>query len=72
MVAVTVNKTPVAELPDSFFTNFEVVCATDCVQRQLIRINGVCRAAGVKFFCGQVWGMFGYVFADLQIHEYAE
>jgi len=72
MVQVTADSEDVADKPDTFFGDFDVICATECPVEQLIRINQICREKGVKFFCGDVFGMFGYTFADLQIHEYAE
>ncbi|XP_069672220.1 SUMO-activating enzyme subunit 1 [Periplaneta americana] len=72
MVQVTSDSDNVADKPESFFGNFDVICATECPVEQLIRINQICREKSIKFFCGDVFGMFGYTFADLQIHEYAE
>jgi molybdopterin/thiamine biosynthesis adenylyltransferase len=72
MVQVTADSEDIAEKPDTFFGQFDVICATECPVKQLIRINQICREKSIKFFCGDVFGMFGYTFADLQIHEYAE
>ena len=36
-----------------------------------LRLNELCRSNGVKFFCGDVWGYYGYFFTDLNQHEYA-
>ena len=72
MVKVTADPENLADKPDSFFENFDVICATECTEEQLVHINQVCRQKGIKFFCGDVFGMFGYTFADLQIHEFAE
>ena len=36
-----------------------------------VRLNELCRASGIKFFCGDVWGFYGYFFLDLQEHEYS-
>ena len=30
----------------------------------------MCRAKGIKFFCGDVWGYYGYFFMDLGEHDY--
>ncbi|KDR15653.1 SUMO-activating enzyme subunit 1 [Zootermopsis nevadensis] len=72
MVQVTADSEDVADKPDTFFGDFDVICATECPVEQLIRINQVCREKSIKFFCCDVFGMFGYTFTDLQIHEYAE
>ncbi|XP_045501890.1 SUMO-activating enzyme subunit 1 [Colias croceus] len=72
MVEVTTETKAVDDLPDSFFTEFDIVCATGLKQEQLERINNACRDANKKFLCGDVWGMFGYMFTDLIDHEYSE
>ena len=72
MVKVTGDPGSVADKPDTFFEDFDVICATECTVEQLTHINQICREKGIKFFCGDVFGMFGYTFADLQIHEFAE
>lgn len=63
------------ELPkktDDFFKGFDVVCVIGANTEQLLRIDGVCREAGIKFFAADLWGMFGFSFADLQEHNFAE
>ncbi|GBP35573.1 SUMO-activating enzyme subunit 1 [Eumeta japonica] len=72
MVDITSETTSVDDLPDSYFTQFDIVCATELKQEQLERINNVCRDHNKKFLCGDVWGTFGYMFADLVDHEYSE
>ncbi|XP_034253445.1 SUMO-activating enzyme subunit 1 [Thrips palmi] len=72
MVKVTADTTPVADHPDEFFYEFETICATKCSHDQLLRIDNICRAKDIKFFCGDVFGFFGFTFADLQKHEFAE
>ncbi|KPJ09562.1 SUMO-activating enzyme subunit 1 [Papilio machaon] len=72
MVDITTETKAVDSLPDSFFTSFDIVCATGLKQEQLERINNICRDKNKKFLCGDVWGMFGYMFADLVDHQYSE
>lgn len=72
MVTVTADTANVDDKPDAYFSNFDVVCATQCTITQLKRINNVCRKHNVKFFTGDVWGALGYTFADLIVHEYVE
>lgn len=71
---VTINADPdnVDDKPDEYFAKFDVICATHCTITQLKRINRVCRDLKVKFFAGDVWGTLGYVFIDLEKHEYVE
>lgn len=72
MVQIKIDKDSIDDKPDDFFTNFHVVVATDCSLDQLLRINKICHKANVKFFCADVFGFYGYMFADLQTHEYSD
>lgn len=72
MVKVTADTTSIADHPDEYFYDFETICATECSCDQLLRLNQICREKSIKFFCGDVFGTFGFTFADLQIHEFAE
>ncbi|XP_012264826.1 SUMO-activating enzyme subunit 1 [Athalia rosae] len=72
MVDVVADTESVDKKEDSYFSNFDVVCASQCSITQLKRINSLCRKYNVKFFAGDVWGMFGYTFADLGTHEFVE
>ncbi|KAJ9586338.1 hypothetical protein L9F63_020046 [Diploptera punctata] len=72
MVKVSADSGSLSDKPDTFFVDFDVICATECTVEQLTHINQICREKDIKFFCGDVFGMFGYTFADLQIHEFAE
>lgn len=60
-----------ADQPDEFFKDFDVVCISQGKTADLIRIDALCRENNIKFFAFDMWGMFGYCFADLQEHEYA-
>ncbi|KYQ46491.1 SUMO-activating enzyme subunit 1 [Trachymyrmex zeteki] len=72
MVNVNADSDKVDDKPDEYFGQFDVVCAMHCTITQLKRINRACRNQKVKFFAGDVWGGLGYVFIDLQEHEYVE
>lgn len=72
MVTVEADTTNIDDKPNEYFSNFDVVCATQCTITQLKRINKICRKHKIKFFAGDVWGTFGYTFADLNKHEYVE
>lgn len=72
MVELKAESKPLAEQPDNYFANFNVVVVVEAPTKELIRIDNACRLAGVKFFAGDVWGMFGYCFADLQEHNFVE
>lgn len=72
MVNVEADTSYVNDKSEAYFSNFDVVCATQCSITQIKRINEACRKHNVKFFSGDVWGSFGYTFADLMTHEYVE
>ncbi|XP_043522570.1 SUMO-activating enzyme subunit 1 [Frieseomelitta varia] len=72
MVDVKADTSNIDDKPDTYFSEFNVVCATQCTIMQIKRINEACRKHNVKFFAGDVWGLLGYTFADLMTHEYAE
>ncbi|RZF48555.1 hypothetical protein LSTR_LSTR011170 [Laodelphax striatellus] len=72
LVDVKVDTENISDKTDEFFTQFDVVVATNCPVKELLRLNAICRNADIKFFCGDVFGFYGYFFADLQIHEYSE
>lgn len=72
LVKVTADTDGVDDKDDDFFTKWSVVIATECTKEQLLHINSICHKANVKFFCADVFGFFGYTFADLQEHEFAE
>lgn len=72
MVEITVDTTNLDDKQDEFFRNFDVVVVTEATTKSQIRIDNACRLMGVKFFAGDVWGTFGYSFADLQEHNFAE
>lgn len=72
MVEVTADTSNVTDKTNEFFTQFDIVCVMRCRQQELIRINEICQQNKILFFAGDVFGMFGYMFADLQEHQYVE
>ncbi|KAG0243677.1 SUMO-activating enzyme subunit 1 [Actinomortierella wolfii] len=71
-VKVVVDTDNVADKPDSYFTEFDLVCLTDASPDQMIRINEACHQAKKGFYAASVHGLFGYIFCDLTKHEYIE
>jgi ubiquitin-like 1-activating enzyme E1 A len=70
-VTVVADSEPIEEKKDAFFTQFSAVCVTCSSLPALLHIDTVCRDHAVRFFCGDVWGFYGYFFMDLGEHEYA-
>jgi ubiquitin-like 1-activating enzyme E1 A len=72
MVQVIADSDNVDSKSEDYFKDFDVVCVTECTINQMKRINDACRKYNNKFFAGDVWGTFGFTFADLITHEFAE
>uniref|UniRef100_A0A1A9X445 SUMO-activating enzyme subunit 1 n=1 Tax=Glossina brevipalpis TaxID=37001 RepID=A0A1A9X445_9MUSC len=72
MVKISADKESLAEKKAEYFTDFDVVVIIGALDSELLRINQICREKGIKFFSADVWGTFGYCFADLQDHSYIE
>lgn len=72
MVEVRADVESSVNKSDQFFESFDVVCATNCTLSELLRIDDICRRHNIAFFAGDVFGYFGFMFADLHEHEYAE
>lgn len=72
MVEITVDMSNIDDKPDEFFSKFDVVVVTEMASKTLVKINNACRLQGIKFFAGDVWGLFGYSFTDLQEHNFVE
>ncbi len=72
MVVVSADDGDLAEKSDDFYTDFDIAVLTLCSKEVKIRANNACRERGVKFFCGELVGFFGYSFADLLEHDYVE
>jgi len=72
MVEVKVDTANSESKPEAFFKSFDVVCATGCTLDELLRLDDICIRNNVAFFAGDVFGYYGYMFANLHEHEYAE
>lgn len=72
MVQLAADTGMLKDKDEEFFKKFDVVVITEASVEEQIRIDNICRANSIKFFAADLWGMFGYSFADLQEHEFAE
>lgn len=73
MVQVLVDTEDVFAKPDDFFPEFDVVVVARCTDKELlVKINDICRRNDTLFYAGGVHGMFGYMFADLNQHNFVE
>ncbi|KAF9938921.1 SUMO-activating enzyme subunit 1 [Modicella reniformis] len=71
-VKVIVDQEDIVQKPNSYFTQFNVVCLTGCSPEQMIRIDNACREAQTGLYVAGVHGFFGYIFCDLNQHDYRE
>lgn len=72
LVKVTADVSDVMDKPNDYFKQFHIVCMSSLSLEQLTHVDGVCSDSGIKFFCGSVFGFYGYMFSNLGKHEYAE
>lgn len=70
MVNVSAITDDPSQKDDAFFSQYDVICATCCPPSLLCRLDRLCFAKGIKFFAGDVFGFYGFSFADLGTHEY--
>ncbi|XP_055838375.1 SUMO-activating enzyme subunit 1 [Episyrphus balteatus] len=72
MVEISIDTEPLEKKNEVFFSQFDVVVIIGSPEAEIIRIDNICRKKNIKFFCGDVWGMFGYCCADLQKHSFLQ
>lgn len=73
MLEVESEEGQLSDKGEDYVCKFDIACCTESLSTEaLIRINSHCRNLGVKFFCGHVWGYFGFFFRDLIEHTYAQ
>ncbi|KAM3874851.1 SUMO-activating enzyme subunit 1 [Diretmus argenteus] len=65
MVEVRADPDRAEDKPDDFFLQFDAVCLTCCSRDLMVRVDQLCSQRGIKVFCGDVYGYYGYMFADL-------
>ncbi|EXJ93108.1 ubiquitin-like 1-activating enzyme E1 A [Capronia epimyces CBS 606.96] len=57
------------KLPE-YFHSFDITIATGLPVDVLCNINMACRAYGRKFYAADTHGMYGFIFADLCLHDF--
>jgi len=72
MVDIVVDKEHIDNKTDGYFKQFDVVCMTGCCSKLLVKINEKCRKYGIKYISGNVFGYYGYMFADFGEHKYVQ
>ncbi|XP_072031385.1 SUMO-activating enzyme subunit 1-like [Amphiura filiformis] len=71
-VKVSADTEDISTKPDDFFKQFDTVCLTCCTKETLLRVNQICHEHNIRFFAGDIFGYYGYMFADLNEHHYVE
>ncbi|EXJ91319.1 ubiquitin-like 1-activating enzyme E1 A [Capronia coronata CBS 617.96] len=57
------------KLPE-YFHSFDITIATGLTMDVLCNINMACRGYGRKFYAADTHGMYGFIFADLCVHDF--
>ncbi|KAK3333127.1 hypothetical protein B0T19DRAFT_117408 [Cercophora scortea] len=69
-VKVTVDTSNINDKPPSYFSQFDVVIATDLDSQTLKIINTAVRIYKRAFYAAGSHGMYGFIFADLVEHDF--
>ncbi|ESO93718.1 hypothetical protein LOTGIDRAFT_182121 [Lottia gigantea] len=72
MVNVTADTEDINSKSDDYFKQYDVICATCCQPSLLTKLDNLCAENNIKFFAGDIFGYYGFMFSDLGKHEYAE
>ena len=72
MVDIVVDTENIENKSESFIGKFDVVCMTGSNAELQIKVNNICHKLGVKFLSGNIFGYYGYMFADLGEHTFME
>ena len=72
MVEIIVDESDISTKEKEYFVNFDVVCASKIGTEEAVRVNGICRELGIRFYAGDVFGFTGFFFVDLLEHEFAK
>ena len=72
MVKIQADKSKLDEKDQEFFSekNFDIVCALTNDIDELVKINSFCRNGQIMFLSGYVFGLYGYMFIDLNEFQY--
>lgn len=61
---------PISTKLPEYFAAFDITIATGLPLALLSTINAACRIYNRKFYAADTYGMYGYVFADLIVHDF--
>jgi ubiquitin-like 1-activating enzyme E1 A len=69
-VSLTADQDPISTKPPEYFATYDITIATCLDIDTLSMINASCRISNRKFYAADTHGMYGYVFADLIMHDF--
>jgi ubiquitin-like 1-activating enzyme E1 A len=69
-VMLQADKDPISMKPPEYFATYDITIATCLDIDTLSMINASCRISNRKFYAADTHGMYGYVFADLIMHDF--
>ncbi|KAL6243134.1 E1 ubiquitin-activating protein aos1 [Rhinocladiella similis] len=69
-VQLYLDPNPVVLKDPVYFQSFDVVIATDLMTDVITLVNMSCRQFNRKFYAAATHGMYGYMFADLGVHQF--
>jgi ubiquitin-like 1-activating enzyme E1 A len=69
-VRLNADQDPISVKPPEYFAAYDITIATCLDIVTLSMINASCRISNRKFYAADTHGMYGYVFADLIMHDF--
>ncbi|MCJ1256624.1 hypothetical protein MMC24_004448 [Lignoscripta atroalba] len=69
-VSLHIDTAPILSKDPAFFAPFDIIIATELDLDTLSTINASCRLCNRPFYAAGTHGFYGYIFADLIIHDY--
>ena len=69
-MTLQVNSNPILLEDPAYFANFSIIIATDLPLSTLSTINASCRLSNRPFYAAGSHGFYGYIFADLIVHDF--
>jgi ubiquitin-like 1-activating enzyme E1 A len=70
-VRLNADQDAISAKPPEYFAAYDITIATCLDIVTLSMINASCRISNRKFYAADTHGMYGYVFADLIMHDFA-
>lgn len=71
-VVVKTDMDDIREKSEEFFENYDLICLTDSDPDTMIHVDRICRKYNKKFYSACTYGFFGYIFSDLNHHDYIQ